>query len=501
MRLHRVLAAAALLVAAATARADVTPYPLFTDNMVLQQGVKIPVWGKADPGEQIDVSLTRKVGDDIQLQSSSFKADDKGKWMVELPAQKAGTGYTLTISGKNKVELKNVAVGEVWIGSGQSNMEWSVNNSWNPTDVKNAAKNPNLRLFTVAKRTSTTPLSNQDDLKHFSKWEECSPENVGGFSAVAYHFGNNLQKSLNVPVGMIHTSWGGTPAEAWTSIEALDAEPMLKYYVQNAANAAKGKQPVGPGTPASLYNAMIHPLLPFAIKGAIWYQGESNAGRAYEYRTLFPTMIQDWRKKWGYDFPFFCVQLAPFNNNDAENVQYAELRDAQLFATKKLKDVGMAVITDVGDLFDIHPKDKLTVGNRLALAARGMTYGQKIVWSGPVFKEMKVEGDQAILSFDHPGGGLAARTGPANFNPTAPIYGFEVCGEDKEFYPAKGVIKGETVVVSTPKVKKPVAVRYGWKNYPVINLFNKTQDGKLTALPATPFRTDDFPLTTMPMKK
>jgi sialate O-acetylesterase len=388
------------------------------------------------------------------------------------------------------VTFKNVGVGEVWICSGQSNMEMSVNGCYDADKIRAAAKNPNLRLFTVSKRTSSTPLDDQNDLKHFTKWDVSGPDTVGGFSAVAYAFGNNIQRSLNVPVGVIHTSWGGTPAEAWTSIPALEAVPELKYYATNAANAAKGKQPVGPGTPASLYNAMIHPLFPFAIKGAIWYQGESNAGKAYEYRMLFTTMIQDWRKKWGNDFPFLLVQLAPWHANDAEGVSWAELREAQLLATKKLKNVGMAVITDVGDLYDIHPRDKMTVGTRLALNARNMVYGQKVVGDGPIYKDMKIEGDTIVLSFDSIGGGLAARYGNLN--------GFQICGEDKDFVPAKAVIKGETVVVSSPKVKKPVAVRFGWKNYPVTNLFNKSLDGKQIALPATPFRTDDFPLTTRP---
>jgi sialate O-acetylesterase len=443
------------------------------------------VWGLAAADEDVTVKLEGG-GEGVEAKA---KADKDGKWVAKLPARKAGTGYTLTIGA---VTFKNVAVGEVWIGSGQSNMEWPVNASYNPTDVRNAAKNPNLRLFTVAKRTSTVPLNDQNDLGHFSKWAECSPENVGGFSAVAYHFGDNLQKSLKVPVGMIHTSWGGTPAEAWTSIEALEADPMLKYYAQNATAAAKGKQPVGPNVPASLYNAMIHPLLPFAIKGAIWYQGESNAGKAYEYRTLFQAMIKDWRAKWGHDLPFYCVQLAPWHANDADGVSWAELREAQLLATQKLKNVGMAVITDVGDLFDIHPRDKTTVGNRLALAARGQTYGQKIVHSGPVYREMKVEDGAVVLSFDHLGGGLVQRYGTLN--------GFTICGEDKEFLPAKAVIKGDTIVVSSAKVAKPVAVRFGWSNYPVVNLYNKSLDGKGPGLPATPFRTDDFPLTTMPKK-
>ncbi len=489
MRLDRVLfLAAALLVPASLAQADVKPHPLFTDNMVLQQGGTLPVWGLAEPGEEVSVAL---VQGDVENPVKG-KADKDGKWSVNLPAAKAGTGYKLEISGKNSVVFKNVAVGEVWICSGQSNMEMAVNTCYDADKIRAGAKNPNLRLFTVQKRTATAPIDNQNDLKHFTKWDVSSPETVGGFSAVAYSFGQNLQKSLNVPIGVIHTSWGGTPAEAWTSIPALEAVPELKYYAANAANAAKGKQPVGPHTPASLYNAMIHPLYPFAIKGAIWYQGESNAGRAYEYRSLFQTMIQDWRKKWGHEMPFYLVQLAPWHANDADGVSWAELREAQLLATQKLKNVGMAVITDVGDLYDIHPRDKTTVGNRLALAARGQTYGQKIVHSGPVYKEMKVDGDSIVLSFDNLGGGLLGRYGILN--------GFQICGEDKEFYPAKAVIKGENVVVSSPKVAKPVAVRFGWSNYPVVNLFNKQLDGKGLGLPATPFRTDDFPLTTMPKK-
>lgn len=486
--------------AAAPARADVKPHPLFTDNMVLQQGAEVPVWGKADPGEKVTVELARLSAAAAPV-TAETTADADGKWTAKLPKQTAGTGFTLTIKGKNRVELKNAAVGEVWIASGQSNMEWPIDQAWDAEKFKAAAKNPSLRLFTVQKRTATAPITDQDDLKHFTKWDEAGPDTIGGFSAVAYHFGNHLQKSLNVPVGIIHTSWGGTPAEAWTSKEALEAVPELQYYVERSATAAKGKKPVGPGTPSSLYNAMIHPLLPFAIKGAIWYQGESNAGKAYEYRTLFPTMIEDWRKRWGRELPFLCVQLAPFNNGDADAVQYAELRDAQLLATKKLKNVGMAVITDVGNLFDIHPKDKLTVGTRLGLAARGMVYGQKIIYSGPAYRDMKADGGNLVLSFDNLGGGLAARSSPIGFSGTGIVNGFEVCGEDREFYPAKAVIKSETVVVNSPKVSKPVAARFGWKNYPVVNLYNKSADGKLVALPASPFRTDDFPLTTEPKKK
>ena len=336
------------------------------------------------------------------------------------------------------------------------------------------------------KKTSTKPLTDADELKHFSKWSESAPESIAQFSAVAYHFGLNLQKSLNIPIGLIHTSWGGTPAEAWTSVEALQADEQLKHYAvksqQTAEQFDKDKKAVGPNTPASLYNAMLHPLLPFGIKGAIWYQGESNAGRAYEYRTLFPAMIQDWRTKWGSEFPFYAVMLAPWHNGDADGVTWPELREAQVLATKKLKNVGVAVINDAGDLYDIHPRDKQTVGNRLALAARAGTYGQKIVGSGPTYKDSKIDGEKVTLNFENLGGGLVGKYQTLN--------GFTVCGDDKYFYPAKAVIIGGTIEVTSDKVAKPVAVRFGWKNYPVVNLYNKE------GLPAVPFRTDDFPLTT-----
>ncbi len=488
------LAVLASVLVPVAAFADVKPHPLFTDHMVLQAGRECPVWGLAAPDEKVSVSVTGSK----EVIGGTATADKEGKWSVKLPKQAAGVGYTLIIEGKNKIELKNVAYGEVWICSGQSNMEWKVDQAYDVEKAKTAAKNPMIRLMTVAKRTSTKPLNDQGDLGHFSTWAECSPENVGKFSAVGFNFGKDIQKALNVPVGLIHTSWGGTPAQAWASLEALQAVEELKYYAEGYKKAAeqfeKDKKAVQPGTPSSLYNAMIHPLLPFAIKGAIWYQGESNAGRAVEYRTLFPTMISDWRAKWGYDFPFYAVQLAPFIAGDSDGVNYAELRDAQLFTTKKLKNVGMAVITDVGDLFDIHPREKAVVGGRLAKAALAGAYEKKTVGSGPTYKEVKFDGAKAVVSFENLGQGLAGRAGPNNYNVNAPISGFTICGEDDYFYPAKAKIEGDTVVVTSDKVAKPKAVRFGWSNYPVVNLFNK--DG----LPASPFRTDDLPLTTATKK-
>ncbi|HEV3385476.1 MAG TPA: sialate O-acetylesterase, partial [Gemmata sp.] len=375
MRLFKALFVfAAIGIAANPARSEIVPHPIFSDNMVLQQGGPINIWGKADPGEQVQVSIERSVRGEASAAGAGATADKDGNWSIKLPKQNPGTGYTLTIKNDNKsVAFKNVAVGEVWVCSGQSNMEWSVNAGETPDKVKAGAKNPDLRLFTVNKRTSYTPITDQGDLKHFSKWSESSPETVGGFSAVAYHFGQKLQSELKVPVGLIHTSWGGTPCEAWASIEALEAEPSLKYYAASAKAAAQNYEkaklnydpkkaqeayeqamakwkaeaekakadgkpvpkepaksappgPPGPGTPAVLYNAMIYPLLNFKVRGAIWYQGESNNGRAYEYRTLFPAMIEDWRKRFDCDLPFMLVQLAPFSNGNSAAVSYAELR-------------------------------------------------------------------------------------------------------------------------------------------------------------------------------
>lgn len=487
-----------VLLAAGAARADVTPHPLFTDNMVLQQGAKLPVWGKAAPGEDVAVRLTTEKN--IPIVEGTGKADDKGNWKVVLAEPKfdASVSLVLEIKGKNTVALKNVALGEVWVCSGQSNMEWAVNISGEADTVKKGALNANLRLFTVAPKVSGKPLDEYADLKHLSGWDTCKPENIGTFSATAYHFGKTLQQALGVPVGLIHTSWGGTKCEAWTSQGGLEAEPSLKGLADAGKRAAttpaklrsEGAQVSGP---TLLYNAMIHPLLPFAIKGAIWYQGESNASRAYEYRTLFPAMIEDWRKKWGYEFAFHLVQLAPFNDGDADGVNYAELRDAQFYATQKLKGVGMACITDGGDLFDIHPKSKDKAGTRLAKAALVQTYGKPGLGSGPTYKSHKIDGDKVTITFDNLGGGLMARYATLN--------GFTMCGEDKYFYPAKAVITGtgkDTITVTCDRVAKPVGVRFGWKNYPVVNVFNI--DGKGPGMPMVPFRTDDFPYTTMPKK-
>ena len=476
-RIARRMAAlfAALAIFAATAldptavQAEVKPAALFSDNAVLQQGMKVPVWGTANDGEKVTVKL--------QGQEKSATAKD-GKWRVDLDALKAGGPFELTIAGeKDTVTLKNILVGEVWIASGQSNMQWPVNQSADPKENIAGAANPQIRLFTVPRQATPEP---QSDVK--GAWSECDPKTVPDFSAVAYFFGRDLQKQLKVPVGLISTNYGGTPAEAWTSQKTMQATAALKDLAKNPPTKS-------PNSPSGLYNAMIHPLLPYAIRGAIWYQGESNAGRAYEYRTLFPAMIGDWRAAWGQgDFPFLLVQLAPFTAivRDPVESDWAELREAQLLATQVLPNVAMAVITDLGEEKDIHPKKKAPVGARLALAARAVAYGEPVEFAGPAYYQQKIDGDHIVLEFKHLGGGLVAKDGP--------LTGFTIAGADRKFVHAQAEIKGDTIVVSSPDVKSPVAVRFGWWNYPVVNLWNNA------GLPASPFRTDDFPLTTAPKK-
>lgn len=513
---------AAVYLAAPQARADVKPHALFSDGMVLQRGMKCPVWGKADPGEIVSVSFAAAKANATVAVRAQVNADDKGKWRVAIQVgpEMAGGPYELTIKGKNTITLKDVYIGDVWICSGQSNMEWPLRATQNAEEAIKNSTNPKIRLFTVQRNTSDKPLTG---FKGQPKWQECNPESVKGFTAVGYFFGRDLQKALDVPIGLIHTSWGGTLAEAWTTrsalknntalnalIEQYDAakptarakyEKALKRYEEDMAArkeaAAKAKEegkklpppprrPVdpehNPNHPCVLYNAMIHPLQPYAIKGAIWYQGESNAGRAYQYRTLFPTMIESWRKTWKQgDFPFLFVQLAPFRAivSQPQESDWAELREAQLLTSLHCKNCGMAVITDAGNPKDIHPKKKEPAGARLALAARGIAYGEKVEYSGPVYDKMEVKDGKAVLHFKHAGKGLEAKDGP--------LTGFTLAGADRQFYNAKAEIQGDTVLVWCDKVPQPVAVRYGWADCPVVNLWNK--DG----LPASPFRTDEFP--------
>jgi sialate O-acetylesterase len=629
--------------AAGPARAAVVPHPLFADHAVLQQGTKVPVWGTADPGEAVTVEIAR--------QKVATTAGADGRWTVELAAMKAGGPFTLSISGKNRVTFTDVLVGEVWIASGQSNMERQLGlragqqpiDRWKEEAA--AAKYPKIRHFGVSKEKSLTPVAGVK-----GQWELCTPEKVAEFSAVGYFFGRDLHKARRVPVGLIHSAWGGTPAEAWTGeaglralpdfadvpelIKTLIADPETArrqfeerletwFLAYDPGSSRRGDAPVwsgaaldtspwatlpvpgfwedagqaelngvvwlrktfdlpagaagaaadlhlamiddvdttwvngvkvgatngynlvrkyfvpagvlkpgrnvvavrvldtgggggiwgqhkvelvfagkaaalpavdlsGPwryrfgmvledapppprgvtgdsGTPTILYNAMIAPLLPYAIRGVIWYQGESNARRAQQYRTLFPAMIADWRRAWGQDFPFLFVQIAPHRD------MTPEIRDAQLWSWQHTPKTAMAVTTDCGDANDIHPTNKQPVGARLALAARALAYGEKLEYSGPVFDGMTVDGDKATLRFTH-AAGLVAKGGA--------LKGFTIAAADLTFHPARAEIRGTTVVVSSPDVPQPVAVRYGWSAVPDANLFNKA------GLPATPFKTD-----------
>ena len=612
---------------------------IFSDNMVLQRGVNAPIWGTANPGEKIVVEIHGLV-------SSTVTSSD-GKWMVRLPVFTAGGPYELTIKGDNEVKFKDVMFGDVWVASGQSNMAFGLERSNNGDEEVNNANYPDIRLFYVPRRVGKTP---KDDLEG-GQWDKCTPDVAKSFSAVAYFFGRELKKELNVPIGLINCNWGGTQAEAWTSAEMLKSLPDFKervielengpnweddipannersnnkseiinnsfkglelgvhkinynsndwpvviapnwdeeldgivwmrkvveipkeykgkelrfdlgriayhatvyfnevelgsttspYFTENTVPAKlvksgknviavrllhywgkpnfqgpedrmklyapsgavleslagpwKYKTGLEPAFPevvgyqnysASLFNGMLYPIIPFGIKGVIWYQGESNAGRAYQYRTLFQSMIEDWRVRWGMGyFPFLFVQLA--NYMDIPEVpqedDWAELREAQTMALR-LPNTGMAVTIDIGEMFDIHPKNKQDVGHRLALAAKNIAYNQNIVYSGPLYKSMEINGNDIEIAFDHVGKGLQMKG--------EKLTGFQIAGKDKKFYWAKAQIVGGEVFVSSDKVKAPVAVRYGWAINPECNLYNKN------GLPASPFRTDDWPGKTQP---
>jgi sialate O-acetylesterase len=440
-------------------QADVKPNPLFTNGAVLQRGQVVPVWGTAEDGEKVTVELGK--------QKVSTTAKD-GKWRVDLQPLEVGDALTMTISGKNTVEVKNLLVGEVWVCSGQSNMEYKFNGAATANEDKPKANYPKLRMFTVKRTTASSPQT-----ESVGSWIECTPETVGGFSAVGYYFAQDLHEKLGVPIGMIHTSWGGTPAQAWTSIEGFEGHEELQGFTKNAQDllAKPPEKGPGPNQATSLYNGMIAPILPYGMKGVIWYQGESNAKQSKQYQTLFPAMIADWRNKWKQgNFPFFFVQIAPFKG------QPPEIREAQFLTLAKSENTAMAVTTDVGNANDIHPKQKKPVGHRLALAARALVYGEKIEHSGPLYDSMKASADAIELSFKHVGGGLVAKDGD--------LKGFTIAGEDGKFVPAKAVIKGDKIVVSADEVKSPKAARYGWVNVPDVNLYNKED------LPASPFRTD-----------
>jgi len=455
--------------------ADVRLPQIFADGMVLQRNQPIAVWGWADPGEPVKVNLNN------QRQETTANAD--GKWKLTLSPEEAGGPFQLVVSGKNTLTLSDVLIGEVWICSGQSNMEWVVANSNNAEQEIANANYPQIRHVKIPRKTAGAP---QDDIGEPLEWQEANPKNVGDFTAVGYFYARELQKQLNVPIGLINTSWGGTIVETWISKEALEKDKSLKKAVRvyESVPADTIQQNADPNRyPTLLFNAMINPLIPYTVKGAIWYQGESNAGRAYEYRTSFPMMIKDWRKRWGLgDFPFYFVQLASFKaagGTSATGSTWAELREAQ-HLTLSLPRTGEAVITDIGNTDDIHPRNKQDVGKRLAAIALHDSYGKDVVYSGPEYKQQKISGNQVTIYFDHVHSGLTAKGSDK-------LIGFEIAGADQHFYPAEARIEGETIVLSSSSVTNPKAVRYAWADDPgTSNLFNNE------GLPAVPFRTDKW---------
>lgn len=616
---------------------------LFSDGMVLQRNKEIPVWGWADANEKVTIHFNK--------QTKTIQADNKGKWMVKLAAEKAGGPFELTITGKNKIIIKDVLVGEVWICSGQSNMEFQVAKTMNAKDEINDSNYPMIRHFGVAQDLSGTP---KEDLKD-GKWEISNKETVGNFTAVGFYFAKKIYAELKIPIGIINTSWGGTNVETWTSREAFEKSDYFKVMIAdvptlnvdsisklfavrmkervekiqgttvNADNEVSFKettfddsnwgelntpdlwenQPLGnldgvvwmrktitlsaedlknkavlslskiddedityvngievgkntvydtkrvytipanilrEGTnvisirivdtgggggiygeasdlkitlgtkiipldgkwkfkviavktalspnsyPSLLYNAMVNPLVPYAIQGVLWYQGEANVWRANQYKKAFPLMIQDWRTKFNQgNFPFYFVQLSTFDEfggNSKKGSRWAELREAQS-ETLKLPNTGMAVTTDIGNAKDIHPTNKQDIGLRLAAIAMNDIYGKKQVHSGPTYKSQEIKGNQIILTFDNVGSGLST---PNNNE----LKGFEIAGADKVFHSAKAIIKDNKVIVSSENVKNPVAVHYGWADDDTnINLFNKEE------FPASPFRTDNWEMITV----
>ncbi len=464
--------------------ADVTLPTVVSDNMVLQRDLPVKLWGRADKGEVVSVLLNG--------QSAKTKAGKDGIWRIQLKAMPYGGPYDMTIKGKNTITLRNILIGDVWVCSGQSNMEWVVANSNHAQEEIANAQYPKIRLLTVNKTMSNIPLQDADT----QGWLECSPQTIDRFSAVGYFFGRELFRQTDIPIGLINTSWGGTVVETWTSIPMMQTQPeyaqklsvlLTKEWRYKVSTVIDASENVGPNDyPSLLYNAMIAPLTSFPIKGAIWYQGESNAPEAYKYRTLFPNMITDWRKAWaqGY-FPFYFVQLANFTAPVAEpgESDWAELREAQ-HLTLKLPNTGEAVIIDIGDAADIHPRNKQDVGYRLALNALAKTYGKQVEYSGPEYQSMKVNDNEVILSFTHDKGLFAK-------SKYGYLSGFSIAGDDRKFVWAKACIEGNTVVVYSDKVNRPVAVRYAWATNPDdANLYNS--DG----LPASPFRTDDWKIST-----
>jgi len=475
-----------LLAAISAVRADVSVTNLFTDNMVLQRDLPCPVWGTAESGEKVTVKLGPS--------EASATAGADGKWSVKLPASKMNAaGQDLVITGKNTITIKDVLVGDVWVCSGQSNMEWAVNQSNGAEDAA-AANLPNIRRIKLNHVSLNKPTTNVPN-----KWEVCSPQTAGKFTAVGFYFARRVQKETGVPIGLLDDNWGGTRIEPWVPLAGFEMVPELSAIAdkvkQRDAAATGDPARIGHGEPVALYNGMIAPVMPFGIKGALWYQGESNGGEGEEYFHKMRALVGGWRTVWGQgEFPFYFVQLANFqkdNNTPEGGDGWARVRAAQ---TKSLTipKTGMAVIIDIGEERDIHPKNKFDVGERLALWALHHDYGKKdVVPGGPLFKAAKVEGDKIRVSFDYAANGLIVGRkegrNPVEAVADGKLARFSIAGADKKWVWADAVIDGGTVVVSSKEVPQPVAVRYAYSMNPAgANLYNKE------GLPASPFRSDDW---------
>ncbi|MCW5943546.1 MAG: hypothetical protein KIS66_15045 [Fimbriimonadaceae bacterium] len=447
-----------------SAMAEVRVPALFSPGMVLQHGEPVPVWGWATPGEPVTVRF--------QSQTATTKADARGAWKVTLgPLRADRTPGDLIVQGTNRLAIGNVLVGEVWLCSGQSNMEWPLSRTEGAEDEVAKADYPAIRMFTVTNATADTP---QTDCS--GKWQTAAPNTVAAWSAVGYHYARLLHLRLGLPVGMIDATWGGTVVEAWTDLAEFQKDPK-EFASTLALLEAPNVHPAN--RPGKLYNGMIAPLIPYRLAGAIWYQGESNAWAAWRYRTLFPMLIANWRRAWGQDrLPFYFVQIAPYRYAGADPRAAAELREAQLTAMRTVPDTGMAVTMDIGDPANIHPPNKRDVADRLARWAFAKTYRlPEIVFSGPEFRSLKVEGNTLRLRFDHAARGLRTRDG------ASPSH-FTIAGKDQKFVPAQARIEGDTLVVWAEGVPNPVAVRYAWADDATPNLANAA------GLPASSFRSD-----------
>ena len=507
--MKKILCIVFLLLITAGARANVTLPDVINSSMVLQRGQAIPIWGKADPGE----SVTVKFGN----QTKTASADAEGKWIIRLGAMHASaTPATMIIEGKNRLELKDIMVGEVWLVAGQSNMQRLLSETADGEAAIASANHPLIRLFNVSRQVA---------FKHapppLGVWRGCTPDSVKEFSAAGYYFGVELERELNVPIGLINSSYGGSQAEAWTPVEDLWASPDLKPTVDRTkiweeerprvkaeydeaikkwraeadkAKAAGARPQPSPAVPdalreyrvaASIYDGMVAPLIPFALRGAFWYQGESNEARAQQYGLLLPAMIKAWRERWGEgDFPFGIIQLPNYRDPKPEPADepWSFIREAQRRTALTMRNTGLIVTIDIGEAHDIHPKNKLDVGKRMARWALSEAYGRKITRTGPLLRAAKVSGQKMVLTFDDAGAGLKIGDGDK-------LEEFAIAGADHKWVWAEAKITGKNQVeVWSPAVTQPLAVRYAFNNNPKRpNLTNES------GLPASPFRTDDWP--------